>query len=77
MADHPFPEMVEIWKENKENCTAAAIIQDGEVTSGMMPADDYKLHWMDADLFLAMPALKKHADAVAKSTPKSWVKQIR
>ena len=74
---HPFPEMVEIWKANREHCTAAAVIEDGEVVSGSMPGDDYKLAWIDADNYLAMPALKKHFDAVAKTTPKSWVKRIR
>ena len=74
---HKFPEMVEIWKANREHCTAAAVIEDGEVVSGSMPGDDYKLAWIDADNYLAMPALKKHFDAVAKTTPKSWIKQVR
>ena len=46
---HPFPEMVAIWKANREHCTAAAVIEDGEVVSGMMPGDDYKLTWISAD----------------------------
>lgn len=50
---HKFPEMVEIWKANREHCTAAAIIEDGEVVSGSMPGDDYKLAWIDADSVLA------------------------
>ena len=49
---HPFPEMVEIWKANREHCTAAAIIEEGEVVSGSMPGDDYKLAWIDADNYL-------------------------
>ena len=73
---HKFPEMVEIWKANREHCTAAAVIEDGEVVSGSMPGDDYKLAWIDADNYLAMPALKKSFDAAAKATPKSWVKRI-
>ena len=74
---HKFPEMVEIWKANREHCTAAAVIEDGEVVSGSMPGDDYKLAWIDADNYLAMPALKKSFDAAAKATPKSWIKQVR
>ena len=74
--EHPYPEMVEIWKANREHCTTAAIIEDGEVVSGSMPGDDYKLAWIDADNYLAMPALKNHFDAAAKATPKSWVKRI-
>lgn len=73
---HKFPEMVEIWKANREHCTAAAVIEDGEVVSGSMPGDDYKLAWIDADNYLAMPALKKSFDAAAKATPRSWVKRI-
>lgn len=73
---HKFPEMVEIWKANREHCTAAAIIEEGEVVSGSMPGDDYKLAWIDADNYLAMPALKKSFDAAAKATPKSWIKRI-
>lgn len=50
---HPFPEMVAIWKANREHCTAAAVIEDGEVISGMMPGDDYKMAWLDSDSWMA------------------------
>jgi len=71
-----YPGMFAIIEANRAHVTCAAIIEDGEVTSGRMPADDYKLAWIDADNYLAMPALKNHFDAVAKTTPKSWVKRI-
>jgi len=71
-----YPEMFHIIDQNRAHVTCAAIIEDGEVVSGSMPGDDYKLAWIDADNYLAMPALKKSFDAAAKATPKSWVKRI-
>lgn len=71
-----YPEMFAIIEAHRADVTAVAIIEDGEVVSGRMPADDYKLAWIDADNYLAMPALKKSFDAAAKATPKSWVKRI-
>ena len=50
---HKFPEMVEIWKANREHCTAAAVIEDGEVVSGSMPPHDYRLCDISADGWLS------------------------
>lgn len=75
---HKFPEMVEIWKANREHCTTAAIIEDGEVISGSMPGDDYKLAWIDADGWMrARTELVEQNRQSVLRTPKSWVKQLR
>ena len=76
--EHPYPEMVEIWKANREHCTTAAIIEDGEVVSGSMPGDDYKLAWISADGWMRARTelVEQNRQSVLK-TPKSWVKQFR
>jgi len=75
---HPYPEMVAIYLANKEHCTAAAIIEDGEVTSGRMPPDDYKLAWISADGWTrATTTLKDETRKAALTTPKSWVKRFK
>ena len=76
--EHPYPEMVAIWKANREHCTAAAIIEDGEVISGSMPGDDYKLAWISADGWMrARTVLVEQNRQSVLKTPKSWVKQLR
>ena len=70
--------MVAIYKANKEHVTAAAIIEDGEVTSGFMPADDYKVAWISADGWMqARTVLKEETRQSVLKTPKSWVKRFR
>lgn len=44
-----YPEFAELVDANRGCITAAAIIEDGELISGRMPPDDYKLAWLDAD----------------------------
>jgi hypothetical protein len=68
--------MVAIYLANKEHCTAAAIIEDGEVTSGRMPADDYKLAWLSADGWMqARTELKASVAESARKCPKGWIKR--
>ena len=44
-----YPEFAALVDANRGHITAAAIIDDGEVISGRMPADDYKLAWLSAE----------------------------
>lgn len=69
--------MVAIYKANREHVTAAAVLEDGEVVSGSLPPDDYNLAWIDAESHVQAPALAKHFDSLARTTPKSWVKYTR
>ena len=63
--------MIDIWRANKEHCTTAAIISDGEVISGSMPPNDYKLTWLDADSWIAAT---KHVTPKGKmKEPNKWL----
>jgi hypothetical protein len=63
--------MIDIWRANKEHCTASAVISDGEVVSGSMPSDDYKLCWLDADSWLLAT---KHVTSASKiKEPNKWL----
>lgn len=44
-----YPEFAELVDANRGCITAAAILEDGELISGRMPPDDYKLSWISAD----------------------------
>lgn len=68
--EHPYPAMVEIWKANREHCTTAAIIEDGEVTSGSMPPHDYRLCDISADGWLAARNRMHELPKAAKSPNK-------
>lgn len=48
-----YPEMAAIVAACSGSVTAAAIFEDGEVVSGRMPANDYKLCDVSADGWLA------------------------
>jgi len=75
--EHPYPEMVAIYKANKEHVTAAAIFEDGEMVSGFMPSDDYKLAWLGAETWMqARTELKDYVTNSAKTCPKSWAKRM-
>lgn len=75
--EHPYPDMVEIYKANKEHVTAAAIFEGVEMVSGFMPQDDYKVAWISADGWnSARTELKDYVTNSAKTCPKSWVKRM-
>jgi len=72
-----YPGMFAIIEANRAHVTCAAIIEDGEVTSGRMPADDYKTVWISADGWnRARTELKDYVTNSAKTCPKSWVKRM-
>lgn len=70
--EHPYPEMVAIWKANREHCTAAAIIEDGEVVSGSMPADDYRLAWLNPETVLLAAAHNQQKSKMPESN--KWLR---
>lgn len=73
-----YPEMFHIIDQNRAHVTCAAIIEDGEVTSGRMPADDYKTVWISAEGWnQARTVLKDETRQSVLKTPKSWVKRFR
>ena len=72
-----YPEIFAIIEAHRADVTSVAIIEDGEVISGRMPADDYKLAWISAEGFIrATTVLPAETLAAHLSTPKSWVKRI-
>lgn len=72
-----YPEMFHIIDQSRAHVTCAAIIEDGEVTSGRMPADDYRVAWVSADTWMqARTELKDYVTNSAKNCPKSWVKRM-
>lgn len=71
-----YPEIFAIIEAHRADVTAVAIIEDGEVVSGRMPADDYKLAWISAEMWiLANTALTERTRQAHLKTPKSWVKR--
>ena len=73
-----YPEMAHVIDSCAGSVTGAAILEDGEVTSGRMPADDYKVAWVSADGWSqARTVLKEQTRQAALKTPKSWVKRFK
>lgn len=62
--------MIAIYRANKEHVTASATIQDGEVISGRMPPNDYKLCDVSADGWLSARARIHELPPAAKSPNK-------
>lgn len=63
--------MIDIWRANKEHCTTAAIISDGEVISGSMPPEDYKLCWLNAESVLLAADFRPPASK--NKEPNKWL----
>ena len=64
--------MIDIYLANRAHVTTAAVLCEGEVISGSMPPDDYKLCWLNAESVLL--ATEFRPPVSKNKEPNKWLR---